>query len=109
VATAALGGQAGDERREVTAAQLEVAVLDRSRAHRCFRRLTGARLEALLAEARAAARPPGGAPAGQPQPDGSGKTGETGRTGGTPEANGTPGAGSDPGSAGTGGSPAEET
>ena len=34
--------------------QLEVAVLDREREHRTFRRLTGARLEALLAQARPA-------------------------------------------------------
>jgi proteasome alpha subunit len=38
---------------ELTAAQLEVALLDRSRTHRTFRRLTGPRLDALLAEARA--------------------------------------------------------
>jgi proteasome alpha subunit len=44
----------GGERSEVTAAQLEVALLDRGRAHqaqRAFRRLTGARLETLLNEA----------------------------------------------------------
>jgi proteasome alpha subunit len=37
---------------EMTGAQLEVALLDRSRSHRTFRRLTGARLDALLADAR---------------------------------------------------------
>jgi proteasome alpha subunit len=37
---------------ELTAAELEVAVLDRARAHRTFRRLRGARLEELLAESR---------------------------------------------------------
>jgi proteasome alpha subunit len=36
----------------LTAAQLEVAILDRARAHRTFRRLRGARLEELLAESR---------------------------------------------------------
>jgi proteasome alpha subunit len=36
---------------DVTTAQLEVALLDRGRAHRMFRRLTGARLEALMSEA----------------------------------------------------------
>jgi proteasome alpha subunit len=41
-------GEAGAGRSEVTAAQLEVALLDRGRAHRMFRRLTGARLETLL-------------------------------------------------------------
>src|SRR5579859_5133055 len=40
---------------ELTAAQLEVAILDRARAHRTFRRLQGPRLEELLAESRSAA------------------------------------------------------
>ena len=44
-------GEAGGGRSDITAAQLEVALLDRGRAHRMFRRLTGARLEALLNEA----------------------------------------------------------
>jgi proteasome alpha subunit len=52
VSLAALAGQGDGERQEITASQLEVAVLDRGRTHRSFRRLTGARLEALLAEAR---------------------------------------------------------
>ena len=38
---------------ELTAAQLEVAILDRARAHRTFRRLSGPRLEELIAESRA--------------------------------------------------------
>jgi len=40
---------------ELTASQLEVAILDRARAHRTFRRLQGPRLEELLAESRSAA------------------------------------------------------
>jgi proteasome alpha subunit len=40
---------------ELNAAQLEVAILDRARAHRTFRRLYGARLEELIAESRSAA------------------------------------------------------
>ncbi|HEU0318774.1 MAG TPA: proteasome subunit alpha, partial [Solirubrobacteraceae bacterium] len=40
---------------ELTAANLEVAILDRARAHRTFRRLHGPRLEELIAESRAAA------------------------------------------------------
>jgi proteasome alpha subunit len=44
-------GEAGGGRSEITAAQLEVALLDRGRAHRAFRRLTGPRLESLLTEA----------------------------------------------------------
>jgi len=57
VAIAALGGpvkaegESGGGRSEITAAQLEVALLDRGRAHRAFRRLTGTRLESLLTEA----------------------------------------------------------
>jgi proteasome alpha subunit len=52
VAIAALSGQGnGGDRTDITAAQLEVALLDRGRAHRMFRRLTGARLEALVTEA----------------------------------------------------------
>ncbi|MGD0705232.1 MAG: proteasome subunit alpha [Trebonia sp.] len=39
---------------ELPAAQLEVAILDRARAHRTFRRLQGPRLEELIAESRAA-------------------------------------------------------
>lgn len=39
---------------ELTAAMLEVAILDRARAHRTFRRLRGPRLEELLAESRGA-------------------------------------------------------
>jgi proteasome alpha subunit len=45
-------GNGGDA--PLTASQLEVAILDRARSHRAFRRLQGARLEQLLTEARAA-------------------------------------------------------
>jgi proteasome alpha subunit len=41
----------GEQRVEITPSQLEVAVLDRARDHRTFRRFTGSRLDALLAEA----------------------------------------------------------
>jgi proteasome alpha subunit len=51
LAIAALSGQGNGERQEIGATQLEVALLDRGREHRTFRRLTGARLETLLAEA----------------------------------------------------------
>jgi proteasome alpha subunit len=44
-------GEAGAGRTEINATQLEVALLDRGRAHRAFRRLTGPRLETLLNEA----------------------------------------------------------
>ena len=53
-ASASSAGNGGD-RPELTASQLEVAILDRSREHRRFRRIRAARLEELLAEVRAAA------------------------------------------------------
>ncbi len=42
---------------ELTAANLEVAILDRARAHRTFRRLQGPRLAELITQSRAAATP----------------------------------------------------
>ncbi|HEV3380485.1 MAG TPA: proteasome subunit alpha [Trebonia sp.] len=61
---------------ELTADQLEVAILDRARAHRTFRRLHGARLEELLAESRgtSAAEPDSG-PSGSSASDGDPGTG----------------------------------
>jgi proteasome alpha subunit len=50
-AIAALSSQGNGERSEINASQLEVAALVRGRAHRTFRRITGARLEELLANA----------------------------------------------------------
>jgi proteasome alpha subunit len=44
----------GEQRPDVIAAQLEVAVLDRARDHRTFRRIRAARLEELIGEVRAA-------------------------------------------------------
>src|SRR5215468_2452864 len=52
-AIAALSGQGNGERSEINGSQLEVAVLMRGRAHRTFRRITGARLEEMLARATA--------------------------------------------------------
>ena len=56
----------GNSQPELTAANLEVAILDRARAHRTFRRLHGPRLEELIAESRpaAAAGDSAGDPAG---------------------------------------------
>jgi proteasome alpha subunit len=61
-AITSLAAQANGDRVEINAGQLEVAVLDRSREHRTFRRVTGARLESLLAEVGPAA------PAPEPEP-----------------------------------------
>jgi proteasome alpha subunit len=67
---------------ELVATGLEVAILDRARPHRTFRRLRGARLEELIAQVRG-----GSAPAAAPE-----------ETAGTPApgatAGGTPGSGS---------------
>ena len=54
LAIASLAGQGDGTAEPITANQLEVALLERNRPHRAFRRLTGARLDALLAEARPA-------------------------------------------------------
>ena len=51
LAIAALAGPGNGDRAELTGAQLEVALLDRGRPRRAFRRLTGTRLEALLSDA----------------------------------------------------------
>jgi proteasome alpha subunit len=67
-ALAALAAPGNGERPDMTASQLEVAVLDRSRPHRTFRRLQGARLEELLAESRPAG-PGGPAESGGPAGD----------------------------------------
>jgi proteasome alpha subunit len=54
---AAAGGGNGTAPPELTAANLEVAILDRARAHRTFRRLAGPRLEELITQTRPAATP----------------------------------------------------
>jgi proteasome alpha subunit len=78
-----VSGPQNGERPEVSAGQLEVAVLDRGRAHRKFRRLAGARLEALLAEAR------------QPRSPAGGEAGNGAETNGTSGSNGTGSSGPD--------------
>jgi proteasome alpha subunit len=100
-AIAGLTAQANGDQMDTSASQLEVAVLERSRDHRTFRRLTGARLESLLAEA-GAARDSGQQAAGQ-QAAGQQAAGQAPDTGGP-----TSDAGSAPGKpAGTGAKPAE--
>jgi proteasome alpha subunit len=63
-ALSAPGNGERTERTEFAAAQLEVAILDRARDHRTFRRIRAGRLEELLAEARPA-------PAAEPAEDSS--------------------------------------
>ena len=53
-ALAALAAPNNGEQANVPSSQLEVAVLDRSRPHRTFRRVVGSRLEELLQESRPA-------------------------------------------------------
>ncbi len=91
LAIAALSGQGdGAAAEPVTSGQLEVALLERSRPHRAFRRLTGPRLEALLAES--AASPAGNGAGG----DGAGGDGAGGGGAGGDGAGGD-GAGGQPG------------
>ena len=61
-ALAALSAPGNGERTEFAPSQLEVAVLDRARDHRTFRRIRAARLEELLQETRPA-------PAAEPEPE----------------------------------------
>jgi proteasome alpha subunit len=83
----------GASAEPVTSGQLEVALLDRSRPHRAFRRLSGPRLDALLAQAQpAAATEPAGAAETDSAP-GSGTADANGSAGsgpaGSPEADGS--------------------
>jgi len=105
VAIAGLAGQGNGDRPEINASQLEVAVLDRARPHRTFRRLTGSRLENLLAEVvpSVSAEKPGTAAAGAepagtgPVPGGTGRSGAAHKPGrkAAPDSSATP----DPGGA----------
>jgi proteasome alpha subunit len=108
LAIAALSGQGdGANAEPVTSGQLEVALLERSRTHRAFRRLTGARLEALLAESASAdegkagsataesgASESGAAESGTGEPD----AGATGSDGNGSASDGAAGSGDAPGS-----------
>ncbi len=65
-ALSALSAPGNGERTEFLASQLEVAILERARDHRTFRRVRAARLEELIAEARSASgdsTPEGSTPA----------------------------------------------
>jgi proteasome alpha subunit len=82
VAVESLAGQGDGAAEPLTSGMLEVALLERDRPHRAFRRITGARLEALLTDARAGEEPPAST------------------DGGTPETGGPDGAAAAPGGAG---------
>jgi proteasome alpha subunit len=65
-ALAALSASGNGERNEMTANQLEVAILDRTRDHRAFRRIRAARLEELVSESRGTTQPASGPAADAP-------------------------------------------
>jgi len=88
------------EQSPLSAAQLEVAILDRARAHRTFRRLRGVRLEELLAESRAIAGSGSGAAGALDSGGGSGAN-DAGSGGTSGPGSGGPGSGG-PGSGGPG-------
>jgi proteasome alpha subunit len=80
-ALAALTTTGNGERTELSATQLEVAILDRAREHRTFRRLRAARLEELIAETRstdAKSAPEPEAPAGGSAPSAGGSAPSSG-------------------------------
>jgi proteasome alpha subunit len=79
-ALAALTATGNGERTELAATQLEVAILDRTREHRTFRRIRATRLEELIAESRSAGT--------QSAPDADAPSGDS-----TPSAGGSPSAG----------------
>jgi proteasome alpha subunit len=129
LAIASLAGQGDGNSEPVTSGQLEVALLERNRPHRAFRRLTGARLDALLAEAgpagggataaangaagtTAAANGSGGTSGPAASPDGSPANGDsangdsaTGESAGGSPDGGSPDRGSPDGESDSGGSP----
>jgi hypothetical protein len=56
-ALSALSVPGNGDSNEVVASQLEVAILDRAREHRTFRRIRTARLDELISESRALTAP----------------------------------------------------
>src|SRR3984957_5808285 len=83
ISALAVQNEGNNTAEPITGDQLEAALLERSRAHRAFRRLSGARLETLLAEASvqtgaAAATPADGSAAGASGDDGTSGTGSGG-------------------------------
>jgi proteasome alpha subunit len=87
-ALAALSASGNGERNEITASQLEVAILDRTREHRAFRRIRAARLEELINESRSAGPKTDDAPASPPADSEPPATGPD--PGSTDQGSGTP-------------------
>jgi proteasome alpha subunit len=92
-ALSAPGNGERTERTEFAAAQLEVAILDRARDHRTFRRIRAARLEELLAEARPA-------PAAEPSADESSADESSAESSGSAPSGTGPGSSTPPSSSG---------
>jgi len=86
LAIASLASQDGTNSEPVTGGQLEVALLERNRTHRAFRRLTGSRLDTLLAEAGVPASSNGAASGGDST---AGAAGSDGSEAGDGEAGGS--------------------
>jgi proteasome alpha subunit len=99
--TSSSSGSGNGQPSELTAAELEVAILDRARAHRTFRRLRGARLEELLAESRATS--PGSSESGSDSDSGSaGSSGSSGSGSGSGSGSSKSGSSGSSGSGSTG-------
>jgi proteasome alpha subunit len=92
--TALSAAPGNGERTEFVASQLEVAILDRARDHRTFRRIRAARLEEMIRETRPA--PAVEPPADSAPPDSSDTSDTSGP--GTPAADSGPPTGPDPSS-----------
>jgi proteasome alpha subunit len=93
-ALAALAAPGNGERSETetVASQLEVAILDRARDHRTFRRIRAGRLEDLIAESRSAAAPGDAAgPADAAGPGDAGGPGDAAAPGAPPDTGPAPG------------------
>jgi proteasome alpha subunit len=88
-ALAALSAPGNGEGNDVPATQLEVAVLDRTRDHRTFRRIRAARLEELISQTREADTKTSQAPEAPAEPETPAAPG-TPPTPETPSAPGTP-------------------
>jgi len=95
-ALAALSAPGNGERSEVTATQLEVAILDRSRDHRTFRRIRAARLEELIGESRSIGSKTSQAPADPGSPAPSADPGPAPAAGSSPPAGSGPPIGPEP-------------
>ena len=90
-ALAALSTSGNGERTEVPANQLEVAILDRSREHRAFRRIRAARLEELIGESRSGGPKAADTPTSPPAPSAGSEPPATGpAAGSTDRGTGTP-------------------